>query len=199
MPARNDQAVKWPDPVQVQLSGSGGQGLILAGIILAAASIRDGFHVIQSQSYGPEARGGASVAEVIISSEPIDYPHVEKADILLALTQQACHKYLPAVSEKALVILDAQLVETIPETRATVIRLPIVQTARNEIGKEVVANIVALGALNSAASLVNWPSLEEAVIERVPPEFYELNKRALAAGRVLALQQGRKEEWGEQA
>ena len=178
-------ALQWPDPVQIQLSGSGGQGLILAGIILAAAAIGDGFHVIQTQSYGPEARGGASVAEVIIGSGPIDYPHVEKADILLALTQQACDKYLPAAPDQALVILDAQLVENVPETGARVIRLPIVQTAKHDIGKEVVANIVALGALNSATGLVAWPSLEAAVLDRVPAEFYDLNKKALAAGRSL--------------
>lgn len=176
---------KWPDPVQVQLSGSGGQGLILAGIILADAAIKDGRHVIQTQSYGPEARGGASVAEVIIGSAPVDYPHVEKADILLALTQEALNKYLPAASGKALVILDSLLVTQAPKTGATVIKIPVVQTAKNEIGKEVVANIVALGALNSAAGLVTWPSLEEAVKERVPREMFELNQKALSAGREL--------------
>ncbi len=198
MPASSNQALKWPDPVQIRLSGSGGQGLILAGIILAAAAIRDGYHVIQTQSYGPEARGGASVAEVIIGSDPIDYPHVEKADILLALTQQACDKFLPGVSEKGLVVLDLQLVETVPETGAAVLRLPIVQTARSEVGREMVANIVALGALNSAAGLVTWTSLEEAVGERVPAEFFELNKRALEAGRILATREQKKNR-GEQA
>ncbi len=193
MPASSKQAVKRPDPVQVQLSGSGGQGLILAGIILADAAIRDGYHVIQTQSYGPEARGGASVAEVSISSDPVDYPHVEKADILLALTQQSCDKYLPRVSEKALVILDAQMVGTVPKTRATVLRLPMVQTARNEVGREMVANIVSLGALNSAAGLVTWPSLEEAVKERVPADYFELNRKALAAGRVLVVERSKKE------
>jgi 2-oxoglutarate ferredoxin oxidoreductase subunit gamma len=193
VPASSKQAVKRPDPVQIQLSGSGGQGLILAGIILADAAIRDGYHVIQTQSYGPEARGGASVAEVIISSDPVDYPHVEKADILLALTQQSCDKYLPRVSEKALVILDAQMVGTVPKTRATVLRLPMVQTARNEVGREMVANIVSLGALNSAAGLVTWPSLEEAVKERVPADYFELNRKALAAGRVLVVERSKKE------
>lgn len=188
---------KRPAAIQIQLSGSGGQGLILAGIILADAAIGDGYHVVQTQSYGPEARGGASVAEVIISSGPIDYPHVESADVLLALTQQACDKYLPGVSEKALVILDSQLVETVPKTRATVISLPVVHTAKNEIGKEMVANIVALGALNSASGLVTWPSLEEAVRERVPAEFFELNQRALAAGRVL-VPQGKKKNRGDE-
>lgn len=185
MHKNNKPLPPWPDPIQIQLTGSGGQGLILAGIILASASIEDGFHVIQTQSYGPEARGGASSAEVIIGSEPIDYPHVEKADLLLALTQQACDKYLPSVSGKALVILDSQLVGTVPDTKATVLQLPIVQTAKNKIGKEMVANIVALGALNSASGLISWPSLEKAVQERVPADFFELNKKALNAGREL--------------
>ncbi|MCL6610835.1 MAG: 2-oxoacid:acceptor oxidoreductase family protein [Peptococcaceae bacterium] len=190
MPAGSRQKTKRPDPVQVRLSGSGGQGLILAGIILAAAAVADGFHVIQTQSYGPEARGGSSVAEVIIGSDPIDYPHVERADILLALTQQACDKYLPAVSGQALVILDAHLVETVPETGASVLRLPVVHTARNGIGKEVVANMVALGALNAASGLVAWPSLEQAVRERVPAGFFDLNQKALAAGRALVQELG---------
>ncbi|MHB8916421.1 MAG: 2-oxoacid:acceptor oxidoreductase family protein [Desulfocucumaceae bacterium] len=193
MPGGNDQKLTWPDPVQIQLSGSGGQGLILAGIILAEAAIGDGYHVIQTQSYGPEARGGASVAEVIISSSPIDYPHVEQAVVLLALTQESCNKYLPKISDKALAILDSQLVESVPKTKAAVIRLPIVQTAKNDIGREVVANIVALGALNSAAALVTWPSLERAVMERVPAEFYELNQKALAAGRALVPQRYKKD------
>lgn len=174
-----------PGPVQVQLSGSGGQGLILAGIILAAAAVGDGHYVVQSQSYGPEARGGASVAEVIIGPDPIDYPHVESADVLLALTREACLKYLPAAAPDALVILDSLLVESVPENRANMLRLPIVQTARRDIGREVVANIVALGALNSAAGLVSWPSLEEAVARQVPEQFLDLNKRALEAGRLL--------------
>jgi len=185
VPASHEQIIKNADPIQVQLSGSGGQGLILAGIILAVASINDGFHVIQTQSYGPEARGGASVAEVIISSQTIDYPRVEKADILLALTQQACDKYLPKASEEALVILDDQLVETVPETKATVLKLPIIYTAKNKIGKEMVANITALGALNSATGLVTWASLEQAVMQWVPAQFSELNKEALAEGRLL--------------
>lgn len=198
MPEGSEPIQKRPDPLQIQLSGSGGQGLILAGIILAAAAIGDGFHVIQTQSYGPEARGGASVAEVIISREPIDYPHVEKADILLSLTQESCNKYVPGVSERGLIILDAQLVEAVPKTKATVIRLPIVQTARNEIGKEMVANIVALGSLNSAARLVSWPSLEAAVKEHVPAQFFDLNRGALAAGRVLMPGPAKKSK-GEQA
>jgi 2-oxoglutarate ferredoxin oxidoreductase subunit gamma len=160
--------------------------MILAGIILAAAAIEDGRYAIQTQVYGPEARGGACRAEVIIGSELIDYPHVEKADILLALTQEACNRYLPAASETALVIVDSLLVETVPETTAEVLKLPIVLTARNVIGRELATNIVALGALNSAAGLVSWPALEAAVRDRVPAGTFELNKKALEAGRKLA-------------
>ncbi|GAB6171283.1 2-oxoacid:acceptor oxidoreductase family protein [Paradesulfitobacterium aromaticivorans] len=173
----------WPDPIQIQLSGSGGQGLILAGIILADAALSEGFNVIQTQAYGPEARGGASRAEVILSKELIDYPHVEQPDILLALTQEACDKYLPLASKKALVIVDSLLVENVPETKATVLSLPIIQTAKQDLSKEMVGNIVALGALNSAANLVSPEALEAAVLKRVPKAYVELNKKALEAGK----------------
>lgn len=173
------------EPVQILLSGSGGQGLILIGIILAAAAIADGRHAVQTQAYGPEARGGASRAEVIIGSDHIDYPHVDRPDIMLALTQEALDKYLTSVSENALVIVDSLLVERVPETPAEVLRLPVVETAKTRLGKEMVANIVALGALNSATGLVSWESLEAAVLERVPPATAELNRRALEAGRTM--------------
>lgn len=185
MPGKNKKVRKWPDPVQIMLTGSGGQGLILAGIILAEAALKDGFHVAQTQAYGPEARGGASRAEVIIGSSPIDYPHVERPDILLALTQEACDKYIAEAAGDSAVITDSKLVPNSPKTTAAVSSLPIITTAR-EVGREVVANIVALGALNSVTGLVSWPSLEEAVLDRAPAGTAELNKKALAAGRGLA-------------
>lgn len=187
MPKESHKGSNWPDPVQIQLSGSGGQGLVLAGIILAAAAITDGRYVIQTQSYGPEARGGASRAEVIIGSQLIDYPRVEKPDVLLSLTQEACSKYLPFVHGHGLVIVDSLLVEKVPQTSAEVLRLPVIQTARYDIGKEVVANIVALGALNAVANLVSWPSLVAAVVAKVPAGFTELNQHALEAGRALVM------------
>lgn len=185
MQVSKSQIKNWPDPVQIQLTGSGGQGLILAGIIMAEAAIQEGFQVIQTQAYGPEARGGASKADVIIGKSFIDYLHVKEADVLLALSQEACNKYLPIVRKGALVILDSMLVESVPETEAVILRLPIVRTAKNEIGKELVANIVAMGALNEAANLLSWPSLEAAVKDRVPAAFFELNRKALFAGRSL--------------
>lgn len=175
----------WPDPLQVVLSGFGGQGLILAGIILAAAAIADGHYATQTQTYGPEARGGSSTAEVIISSQPIDYPYVERPDILLALTLEACSKYHSTVSDRGLIIVDSLLVDKIHQAYPVVLQLPIIQTAKNMIGKEVVANIVALGALNAAAKLVSWQTLETAMLNRVPAAFIELNQKALDAGRSL--------------
>ncbi len=92
---------------ELRLSGSGGQGLILAGIILAEAALHDGKNVVQSQSYGPEARGGgASKSEVIISDAPIYYPKVNKCDILLSLTQKACDKYIDSLKAGGILILD---------------------------------------------------------------------------------------------
>jgi 2-oxoglutarate ferredoxin oxidoreductase subunit gamma len=175
----------WPDPVQIKFSGSGGQGLILAGIILAEAALSEGSYAVQTQAYGPEARGGASSSEVIIGTSKIDFLHIEEADILLALTQEACKKYLPMASREGLIILDSLLVPDVPATDCSVLKLPIVETARVELGKEVVANIVALGAFNSATNLVSWSSLEKAVINRVPKALSELNIKALAAGRQL--------------
>lgn len=186
MPVKVDRLPKTHLPVQIQMAGSGGQGLILAGIILADAAVRDGHRVAQTQSYGPEARGGAASSEIIISAEPIAYPHVEKADILVALTRESCSKNLKNVSENGLIILDAELIENVPHTRATLLSLPIVETAINKFGREIVANMVALGALNCIAGLVTWPSLEQAVREHVPESMRELNKLALEAGRILA-------------
>ncbi|MFZ5596153.1 MAG: 2-oxoacid:acceptor oxidoreductase family protein [Bacillota bacterium] len=185
MPGKNKNKTV-TGPVQIQLTGSGGQGLILAGIILAEAAVREGYHVVQTQAYGPEARGGASRAEVIISPVPIDYPHVESPDILLALTQEACNKYLPAAGENSLAIIDSLLVRDVPETGARVISLPIIETAKLDLGKEMVANIVALGCLNRAAELLSWQWLEDAVAKRSPPGTEDINRRALESGRNLA-------------
>lgn len=173
------------ETIEVQFSGSGGQGLILAAITLASAAVAEGYQVIQTQSYGPEARGGASRADLLIGKEKIYYPHVEKPDIFLALTQQSCDKYLSSVKEKGVAFLDSLFVKTVPETFANVIKLPVIQTARDELGNEMVANILALGAINSVTNICSWSFLEKAVLERVPPKYAELNIKALALGKNL--------------
>lgn len=175
---------------EIRLSGSGGQGIITAGIILAeAAGIHEGRFVCQTQSYGPEARGGASKAEVVISDEEIDYPKAVKPDVLLAMNQKSCDAYLFDLKPAGILIVDSTLVKQLPTTRA--VSLPFTRIAREELGKEFVANIVALGALVTLSRVVSAANLEAAVLGRVPPGTEELNRKALqagfdAAGQILA-------------
>ncbi|MBP2629127.1 MAG: 2-oxoglutarate synthase [Firmicutes bacterium] len=168
--------------LQISLSGTGGQGLILAGIILAEAAIMDGKEAIQTQSYGPEARGGASKAEVIISSNAIDYPKVLNADILLVMSQEACNKYSSLVGPGGQMIVDTSLVWQIPEVDAKVIPLDITRVAKEELGKEMVANIIAMGALVGLTGAVSSEALKAAVLARVPKGTENLNIQALEIG-----------------
>jgi 2-oxoglutarate ferredoxin oxidoreductase subunit gamma len=168
---------------EVRLSGEGGQGLILAGIILAeAAAIYDEKNAIQTQSYGPEARGGACKSEVIISEDEIDYPKATQIDLLLALTQEACDKYSGEIKKGGMLVVDSFAVERAPEDGVQVFCLPIIETARDKIGKLIVANIVALGAIVGLSGIVTRDAMEKALRARVPRGTEELNLRALAAG-----------------
>jgi 2-oxoglutarate ferredoxin oxidoreductase subunit gamma len=176
-----------PVRYEIRLAGSGGQGLILAGIILAeAAGIFDGKFVCQTQSYGPAARGGASMAEVVISDAEIDYPMAIRPDVLLAMNQKSLDTYLGDLKPDGTLMVDATLVREVPGAGAYAI--PFTQMARQELGKEMVANIIALGALAALTGAVSLPSLEAAVLARVPPGTAELNRRALAAGVAKARQ-----------
>lgn len=173
---------------EMRFSGAGGQGLILAGVILAeAASIYDGIQAVQSQSYGPEARGGASKSEVIISDVPIDYPKVTQCDALLALTQEACDKYSHDLKEGGVLLIDSDLVLREPKGNFKVTKFNITNTAKNEIGREIVTNIVALGAMVALTGVVTKESAEKAVLARVPEAFLELNKKAFQVGFDKAL------------
>lgn len=169
---------------ELRLSGSGGQGLILAGVILAeAAAIYDGKNAVQSQSYGPEARGGASKSEVIISVDEIDYPKATNINFLLALTQKSWDSYHKDLQSGGVALIDTDMVhvETNPPG-VTIVRLPIIDIAKNKVGKLLVANIVALGAIVSITKAVSWEAIEAAVLARVPRGTEELNKKALRVG-----------------
>ena len=121
---------------EIILSGSGGQGLITAGIILAEAAILDGKNTVQSQSYGPEARGGKSRAEVIVSSDDIDYPKVSAPDAVLAMTGEACSTYAPKLKRGGVLLVDTTYVTEPPATRARVFSYPFSRIAREKLGKE---------------------------------------------------------------
>jgi 2-oxoglutarate ferredoxin oxidoreductase subunit gamma len=170
--------------VEFRLSGSGGQGLLLAGIVLAEAAILEDKNAVQTQSYGPEARGGSSKAEVVISDTDIDYPKATDPDFLIALTSDAYRTYGRGM-KKGLVIIDSS-VSIDPEITARTVSLPILQTASEVIGKKVVANIVALGVLGGISGIVKSESLVAAVKNRVPKGTEDLNVKALKAGLELA-------------
>ncbi len=174
--------------LELRLSGSGGQGLITAGIILAEAALKDSKNAIQTQSYGPEARGGASKAEVIISSDAIDFPKVTLPNMTLALTQIASDKYISDISEEGTVIVDDAI--KLPEgiKAKHVYSVPIIKTAINEVGKEIVANIVALGLIVGLTGIVSGESLEAAIMSRIPKGTEDLNRLALQKGYELAKQ-----------
>lgn len=166
---------------QLRLSGSGGQGVITAAIIFAEAAVAEGKEAVQSQSYGPEARGGASKSEVIIDDKPIFHPHVIVPDLVFAMTQKAADKYYHDLNPDGLLVLDEQLVPNVPDF-PHVVRIPITKLAIEEVGKPLFANIVALGALVRLTGLVSFDTIKQAVAHRVPPHTVEQNMKALQIG-----------------
>ena len=176
---------------EFRLSGSGGQGLILAGKILAeAAAIFDGKNATQSQSYGPEARGGSSRSEVIVSDEEIDYPKAVNIDLLLCFTQEACDKYCKDVKDDGILLVDKSYVTKIPKGSFKVYSLPITEIAETKIGKVLVANIVAIGVITRLTGIISQQAVESAILSRVPKGTEELNLKAFNAGIELAEQAG---------
>lgn len=168
--------------IEMRLSGSGGQGLILLGIILAEAALLDGKLAIQSQSYGPEARGGASKSEVIIADRPIYYPKVTHPNLVLAMTQEATNKYCGDLGADGILIIDTTFVSEIPSHVKNVYRLPITEVSTHELGKALFANIVALGAIAALTEAVSMESVTAAVLKRVPKGTEDINKKALELG-----------------
>lgn len=177
------------DRLEVRLAGSGGQGQILAAMILAdAAGVYEGYNVVQTQDYGPESRGGSSKAEVIITSAgEVDYPKVSRPDILLAMSQAAYDKYAASVREGGVILVDSTWVKDTPvRSPARLVCLPLTAIARDGVGRPMVANVVALGALAALTGVVSAAALEKAVLARVPKGTEEINRKALAAGFAAA-------------
>ena len=171
---------------EIRICGFGGQGIVLAGVILGEAASRAGFEAVQTQSYGPEARGGASKAEVIIGTEPISYPKATSPDLLLALNQQSFDKYAGSTKPGGLVIVDTDSVNPVSEADIKIVSIPIIELARKKIGREVVVNMISLGIIQELTTVVSFDSLEKAVKRRVPKGTEEINTRALTLGREAA-------------
>lgn len=166
---------------EIRFSGSGGQGIITAAVVMAdAAGAFDNKHVCQTQSYGPEARGGKSKAEVVISTEPIDYPKALNVDLLLAMNQAACDAYFSDIKQEGLLVVDGSLVQQLPTSRS--VAIPFTEIARDQIGRELVANMVALGAVGYLCGQVSLKGLEQALLSRVPKGTEKMNSEALHAG-----------------
>ena len=175
--------------MELRLAGSGGQGVILASVILAEAAVLAGRHTAQSQAYGPEARGGSCKAEVLISDEPIGFTKVRRPTFLMALTQASLNEYTANLPEDCLVLMDDSL--TAPENLKPeqIVALPILRTARETVGNALTANIVAVGCINSLLHLVPEAELEQAVLLHIPHGTETLNRAALRAGIALAAEQ----------
>lgn len=164
-------------------SGSGGQGVITAAIILAeAAVINEGKNATQSQSYGAAARGGATRSDVIISDSEILFPNVIQANILVCLTQEAYTTFTTMVRPGGIVITDSRFVTTTKKVDAKQIELPMYDTVMAEIGKPIVFNVCMLGAVLGVTEVLKPPSVMSVLKTRVPGDFIEMNQKALDLG-----------------
>lgn len=165
---------------EIRISGFGGQGVALAAVILGkAATLYEDLEAVMTQSYGPEARGGASSADVILADAPIAYPFIQQADILIALSQEAYKKYRPQAKKDALVLIDRELVQ--PDTGDKVKAIPATRLAEG-LGRRIVTNIVMLGYLTSVSGLVKRENMEKALEESVKAKTIPLNLKAFATG-----------------
>lgn len=171
---------------EIRLSGSGGQGLILAGIILGRAAVLDKRRVTQTQSYGPESRGGSSRADVIISDQEIYFPEATSFDCLLALTQEACDKYLFDLRENGILIIDTTFVKNLALAAENTYELPFTEIAIEKLGSPISTNILSLAFLVKVTGIVKESSLKQSISESVKPAFVDLNLKAMKLGFELA-------------
>lgn len=173
---------------EVRFSGLGGQGIITAAIILGrAVALYTDYQVVQTQSYGPEARGGASASAVIISDEQIYYPKVISPKILVIMSETAFQKYGTDVPDDAVMLIDPGYVSSRPHCRY--FEIPATKEAKEQLGKPLFANVIMLGGLLEATDIISYDALEHAVLDSVPKGTEDKNKQALAIGRELVRKQ----------
>jgi 2-oxoglutarate ferredoxin oxidoreductase subunit gamma len=165
---------------EIRLSGFGGQGLGLAGFLLGKAlSLYDGKEAVMTQAYGPEARGGASSSNVVVSDTRVDYPFVQRPDVLVAMSQEAYTKFRPTVKSDGLVIVDADLVTS--EEGDAPLAIPATRLAE-ELGRRIVANVIMLGYFTRVTDIVSREAMEEALEDTLSPKILPLNLEAFSAG-----------------
>lgn len=172
------------DQIEVRVCGFGGQGVVLAGMVLGyAAAVEEGRNAVMAQSYGPESRGGASSAEVLIADGEIAYPHCVNPDVVVILAQEAYNKYGKTRPEKTLLIAEKDLVELDPEAEKgkECLRVPFTALA-DQVGRRIVLNMVTLGYLCRVTGVVSPEALKRAIAASVPKGTEELNLRAFETG-----------------
>lgn len=176
----------------IRIAGFGGQGIILAGIVIGkAASLYDNLFAVQTQSYGPEARGGASKTEVVISDSEIDYPKVQKPDIFIAMSNEALMVYLDDLKDDGTLIVDPDMIKEedilpfIEKHNINYYKAPVTRTATEKIGLNIVANIVMVGAITKITKVVSVEAARDAIAASVPPGTEEKNIAAFEAGMEL--------------
>ena len=182
-PERAAQALAESAKTQVRIAGFGGQGIVLAGKILGqAAAIHEGANAVMTQSYGPEARGGACSADVIASAARIHYPRVTRPDILVLMSEEAARTYGPKAAEDATVLVNEDLVKTVPEGAGLrVFKIPATKIAES-LGRRIMANIVMLGFVSAVTGVVSREAMREAVLQNIPPGTEKMNLAAFDAG-----------------
>ncbi|HXH22786.1 MAG TPA: 2-oxoacid:acceptor oxidoreductase family protein [Dehalococcoidia bacterium] len=167
---------------EIRFAGFGGQGIILAGLVTGrAAALHDGREAIVTQSYGPEARGGACSAQVVLDDAPIDYPMVTRPDVLVVMSQEAAQRYTADLADDCAVLIDRDLVELRPQPGWKLYAIPATALAER-LGNRMAANVVMLGFFTAVTNLVSREAMEAAVRESVRERFIELNLRAFDAG-----------------
>lgn len=167
---------------EIRIAGTGGMGVVLAGVIIGNAAVHAGLNAVQGQSYGSEARGTAAKSEVIVSDGDIHYPKVRKSDILVVMSQKALEMYLEGAKENSILIIDPDLVDVSEvDSGFKIIKVPAMKTA-DDIGLRLVSNMVMLGALAKTVEIISMDALEKAVANAVPEKYLEINMKAVKAG-----------------
>ena len=168
---------------EVKFAGFGGQGIILAGLIAGkAASLYDGKQAVLTESYGPEARGGACSAGVIISTSKIFYPHVGAPDTMMIMSQEAFKTYGPSITDDGIMVVDSDLVTVSGVKKGVKLyKVPFTKLSE-EVGKRIVANIVMLGAFTAISNTVSPEAMKKSILATVPKGTEELNMKAFQKG-----------------
>ncbi|MBC3536641.1 2-oxoacid:acceptor oxidoreductase family protein [Megasphaera hominis] len=175
------------DHYEMRFAGSGGQGMMLMGDIMAeAAGGLDDKEIVLTRSYGPEARGGACRSELIIDTRPIDYPTVRHPDFVLAMSQEAADTYCKDVSSQGIFLVDPGFVHDIPKTSGQVYAIPLTELAESVTGNTLAANVVAIGAIAALTKVESLSIVKSAVLDHFKPKLRPLNEKAYDAGVAAA-------------